>query len=65
MAIDTLTTVGYGDVCLQTPLGKILAEIFAVLGIGFIVIPTGSLTSAFRDALAHRRAEPRNDSPKT
>jgi len=64
-AIATLTTVGYGDVFLQTPLGKILAEIVAILGIGFIAIPTGILASAFSDALAHRRAEPRDDSPKT
>jgi voltage-gated potassium channel len=46
-------------------LSKIPAGIVAILGISFIAMPTGILASAFSDALAHQRAEPRDDSPKT
>lgn len=46
-AIATLTTVGYGDVYPITPIGKILSAIIALIGIGFIALPTGILSSAF------------------
>jgi voltage-gated potassium channel len=45
--IATLTTIGYGDLYPVTPLGKILAGIIAVLGIGFFVLPAGILASGF------------------
>ena len=40
-AIVTLTTVGYGDIAPQTPLGKILASIIMIMGYGIIAVPTG------------------------
>ncbi|MXV16730.1 ion transporter [Hufsiella ginkgonis] len=40
-AIVTITTVGYGDVSPQTPLGRILASILMVIGYGIIAVPTG------------------------
>ncbi|MGK0365573.1 MAG: voltage-gated potassium channel [Saprospiraceae bacterium] len=46
-AIATLTTVGYGDVYPVTALGKMLAGIIAILGIGLVALPTGILSSAF------------------
>jgi len=46
-AIATLTTVGYGDVYPVTGAGKILSSIIALIGIGFIALPTGILSSAF------------------
>lgn len=54
-SIATLTTVGYGDVYPVTPLGKILAGITAITGIGLIAMPTGILASAFSDALQRQR----------
>lgn len=44
-AIVTLTTVGYGDLSPQTPLGKLLASVVMVLGYAIIAVPTGIVTS--------------------
>lgn len=46
-AIATLTTVGYGDVYPVTALGKLLSGIIALIGIGFVALPTGIISSAF------------------
>ncbi len=40
-AIVTLTTVGYGDISPQTPVGQALASFMMVLGYGMIAVPTG------------------------
>ena len=44
-AIVTLTTVGYGDISPQTPLGKLLASVVMVIGYAIIAVPTGIVTS--------------------
>lgn len=54
-AIITLTTVGYGDVSPVTPLGKILAGIVALGGIGLVAMPTGIIAAAFSDAMQRHR----------
>ena len=46
-AVVTLTTVGYGDVYPITGMGKVLSAIIALIGIGFIALPTGIISSAF------------------
>jgi len=46
-AVATLTTVGYGDVYPVTGMGKIIASIVAILGIGFFALPTGILGAGF------------------
>ncbi|MGR9073646.1 MAG: ion transporter [Gammaproteobacteria bacterium] len=40
-AIVTLTTVGYGDIAPQTPLGQIIAACIMIMGYGIIAVPTG------------------------
>ena len=40
-AIVTLTTVGYGDIAPQTPLGQMIAAAIMILGYGIIAVPTG------------------------
>ncbi len=40
-AIVTLTTVGYGDIAPQTPLGQALAAMVMILGYCIIAVPTG------------------------
>jgi len=46
-AVETLSTVGYGDFTPVTPLGRMLAGVVAILGIGMFAIPTGILGAAF------------------
>ncbi|WP_256003426.1 ion transporter [Pedobacter deserti] len=40
-AIVTITTVGYGDISPQSPLGQFLASILMIIGYGIIAVPTG------------------------
>ena len=40
-AIVTLTTVGYGDISPQTPIGQALASVVMILGYAIIAVPTG------------------------
>jgi voltage-gated potassium channel len=54
-AIATLTTVGYGDVVPVTPIGKVLAALTAISGIGMIAMPTGILAASFSDGFARAR----------
>ena len=46
-AISTITTVGYGDVYPITLMGKILAGIVAICGIGIIAMPAGIISANF------------------
>lgn len=44
-AIVTLTTVGYGDISPQTPLGQFLASLLMIMGYAIIAVPTGIITA--------------------
>ncbi len=46
-SVVTLTTVGYGDVYPITNMGKLLSGVIAIIGIGFVALPTGIISSAF------------------
>ncbi len=54
-AIVTTTTVGYGDISPTTPLGRILAVVLMLVGIGIIGTFTSAITSYFskKDKLSH------------
>ena len=56
--IITVTTVGYGDVAPVTPLGRILAGVIALLGIGIFALPAGILGSSFMEQVNQRRSSP-------
>jgi voltage-gated potassium channel len=49
--VETLTTVGYGDMVPVTPLGKLLGGIFALAGVGLLALPAGILSSGFFEML--------------
>ncbi len=51
----TLTTVGYGDIYPVTVLGKLIAGIISVLGIGLFALPAAILASGFAE-IARRSA---------
>lgn len=44
-AIVTLTTVGFGDITPNTPLGQFMASIIMLLGYAIIAVPTGIVTA--------------------
>ncbi len=46
-AMQTITTIGYGDIYPVTLWGQFLGCIIALLGIGMIAIPTGIISAAF------------------
>ncbi len=44
-AVVTLTTVGFGDITPQTPLGQAVAALIMVVGYAIIAVPTGIVTA--------------------
>src|SRR5262245_2487278 len=46
-AIQTVTTVGYGDVVPTSAAGRLVAALVMLFGIGFLTIITASITSTF------------------
>lgn len=54
-AVITLTTIGYGDVFPVTALGKVIGGFIAVIGIGFVALPTGIISVGFVEELRNFR----------
>ena len=46
-AVQTVTTVGYGDHVPETAAGQVIAAVVMLLGIGFLTVITASITGAF------------------
>lgn len=42
--VITMTTVGYGDLVPQTPVGQTMATVIMLVGYGIIAVPTGIVT---------------------
>ena len=55
-AVATLTTVGYGDICPVTVVGRVLGAIIAFAGIAALAIPTGIISSGLTEQLSSRKA---------
>jgi hypothetical protein len=54
-AIETLTTVGYGDIVPVTAAGRIIGGMVSIVGIGTLALFSGLITVGFLDQLkAHR-----------
>jgi voltage-gated potassium channel len=53
-ATVTITTVGYGDVSPSTPMGKFLSILIMLAGYSIIAVPTGIMTSEFRNTMTKK-----------
>ena len=54
-AITTVTTVGYGDSIPISAIGKVVASLTTLLGIGVIAVPTGIIAAGYSDSLSNKK----------
>jgi len=68
-AVITLTTIGYGDVFPITAIGKVIGGFVAVVGIGFVALPTGIISVGFVEELRNfkesLKQKPNSSSPES
>lgn len=53
--IVTITTVGYGDITPQTPLGQFVAALAMLMGYSIIAVPTGIFTAELAQEIQRER----------
>ncbi|MFV9551279.1 ion transporter [Algibacter sp. PT7-4] len=58
--IVTLTTVGFGDIAPQTPLGQFIASLVMILGYGIIAVPTGIVSAEYTSQSKNANQKPDN-----
>jgi voltage-gated potassium channel len=56
-AIETLTTVGYGDIVPMTAAGRIIGGVVSIVGIGTLALFSGLITVGFIDQLKNYREQ--------
>lgn len=54
-ATVTLTTVGYGDLCPVTEVGRVVSMLSSLFGIAIIALPSGVITAGYMDELRQER----------
>ncbi len=54
-SVVTMTTVGYGDVVPITPIGKVIATIIMLIGVGLVALPAAMLAARFGEELRERK----------
>ena len=57
-AVQTVTTVGYGDVVPHSTSGRIVAAVVMLVGIGFLTVVTASVTAALVESYRRRAPDP-------
>jgi hypothetical protein len=60
-AIETVTTVGYGDVVPDQTVGKVIGAFLMLGGLSLLAIVTAAITSAFVARAQARRRSPEHD----
>lgn len=68
-ATVTLTTVGYGDLCPATDLGRFISILSSLFGVAIIALPSGIITASYLDELKtfkeRRSAQNRGEEEET
>lgn len=59
-ATVTLTTVGYGDICPVTDVGRAVAMLSSLFGVAIIALPSGVITARYLDELREMRGSDGN-----
>lgn len=54
-ATVTLTTVGYGDLCPVTDVGRCVSMLSSLFGVAVIALPSGVITASYLDELRSRK----------
>jgi voltage-gated potassium channel len=54
-ATVTLTTVGYGDLCPVTNLGRFISMLSSLFGVAIIALPSGVITASYLDELRKKQ----------
>lgn len=54
-ATVTLTTVGYGDICPVTRIGRFVSMISSLFGVAIIALPSGVITASYLDEIRSQR----------
>lgn len=47
----SLTTVGYGDICPATEIGRLITMVSSILGIAVVALPSGIITASLLDVI--------------
>lgn len=56
-ATVTLTTVGYGDLCPVTSIGRVVSMLSSIFGVAIIALPSGVITASYLEELREHRKE--------
>lgn len=56
-ATVTLTTVGYGDLCPVTNIGRVVSMLSSLFGVAIIALPSGVITASYLDELREQKHE--------
>ncbi|MDE5585981.1 MAG: ion transporter [Muribaculaceae bacterium] len=54
-ATVTLTTVGYGDLCPVTDIGRVVSMLSSLFGVAIIALPSGVITASYLDELREEK----------
>ena len=57
-AVQTVTTVGYGDIVPEHLSGRIIGAVLMLSGIGFLTVVTAVITAAFLETVRRRMGDP-------
>lgn len=60
-ATVTLTTVGYGDLCPVTEIGRFISMVSSIFGVAIIALPSGVITASYLDELRNEQEKKKDE----